>query len=147
LIAFGGHGSDVATVTTQDDTTGSRSGESGLCTGANHQGLMLSDCSQYVNREPVCLGEVNDNELDTGLHHRRDEMHVACETIQLCNYERGTVNAADAEGLSECGPFILLTAFDLCELRDPLPVFAVHVRSYGFLLRFEAETARTLLYR
>jgi hypothetical protein len=67
MIAFGGHGSDVATVTTQDDITGSRSGESGLCTGANHQGLMLSDCSQYMNREPVCLGEVNGNELDTGL--------------------------------------------------------------------------------
>jgi hypothetical protein len=78
---------------------------------------------------------------------RVGEMYVACEAIQLCNDERGTVNSANAEGLSECGSIIPLTAFYLCELRHPLPVSAVQVRPNGLLLSFQPEAAHALLYR
>jgi len=45
--------------------------------------VLLSDGGQDVDSEAIRLGEVDRDELDTGLHERRDEVDVAGEAIEL----------------------------------------------------------------
>ena len=42
---------------------------------------MFGDSGEDMNREPVCLGEVAGDELDSSLHERGNEVDVTSEAI------------------------------------------------------------------
>ena len=65
---------------------------SALC---DHLAFMLCDGGQDVNRELVGVRIIDGDELNTGVHQRRDESQIARQPIELGDHQLGFLPLAD----------------------------------------------------
>ena len=105
---------------------------------------MLGNSGQNVHRQPVGLGEVHGNELNTSFHKGANEVDIASEAIKLGNDEGGTVQSAEPESLGNGRAVVSLPAFDLNHFLDECPASAVEVPRNRFALSFESKAASAL---
>jgi hypothetical protein len=106
----------------------------------NHRRLMLCHGRYDVDRELIGLRKVHRDKLKAGFHQAADKMHIARKSVELRNDQGGAMEAAGGERLCKLRPVSPLAALDLGELGNELPIPAVQIIAYRFLLGIEAKT-------
>jgi hypothetical protein len=115
----------------------------------DHVSLVLGDCREDVDRQPVRHGHIDRNELDATLHQTRDEVHIASQAIELSDYQGSLLLPAGFKRYPEPGArgegVPALSGLHLRELPEHLPAAAVQVVQDRVALGVEPETAPPLV--
>ena len=96
---------------------------------------MLRYCGENVHCEPIRFRKVTRDEINTRFHKGADEVHIAGEPIQLCDYQRRLMQAAEPQRFRNLGTVVPFTTFYLDHLLYKRPVSAVQVSADGLTLR------------
>jgi hypothetical protein len=84
----------------------------------NHLAFMLRHGGQDVNRKLVGVRVINSDELNTGVHKRRDESQIARQAIELGDHQLGLLPLANSQRLLKLGALVAFAAFNLGEVAD-----------------------------
>ena len=98
---------------------------------------MLRDCGQDVNGEAIGFREVASDKVNSRFHEGANEVNIPRETIQLGNYQRRLMQAAEPESLGNRRTIISLPALHFHDLLDKLPFPAVQITRDGLPLSFQ----------
>jgi hypothetical protein len=115
LVGSNHQGRSLVTISTSTkaNSSGFRSGECGLGSFRNQFPFTLCYQGQNSHGEPIHVGAVATDKVDSRVLETKKELSVSTQTVQFCDHQGSLGPFAFVESRVELGAVVETTAFDL----------------------------------
>ncbi len=132
---------------TETNSTCLRSRQCGFGSFRDQLSFALRDQGQNSHGEPIHVGTVAADEVDSGVLETKQELSVPAQTVQFCDHQSSFGPFALFESGVELGTIVETTAFDLREFVKDLTFLAEDESGDGIPLGVHTVTVVPLVSR